>query len=98
MFFRSRLCGLVAAALLLGACAGAPVQDMSDTRQTIKAAEAAGAANVAPAALAAAREHLKRAEELIQAQKWREAGREAVAARQNAADALAATQQASPQK
>ena len=92
MFFRWRLGGLVMAALLIGACAGAPVQDMSDTRQTLKAAEAAGAADLAPVALAAARDHLKRAEELIQTQEWRAARREAAVARQNAAVALAATQ------
>jgi hypothetical protein len=93
MFRRSRLCGLLAAALLIGACAGAPVQTMSDTRQTIKAAEAAGAEVVAPQALAAARDGLKRAEDKIRVGDYRSARREAAAARQSAADALAATQQ-----
>lgn len=93
MFSRSRLCGLVAAALLIGACAAAPVQTMSDTRQTIRAAEAAGAAEVAPQALAAARDGLKRAEDKIRVGDYRSARREAAAARQSAADALAATQQ-----
>jgi hypothetical protein len=92
MFFRSRLCGLVTLALLLGACATPPVQTMSDTRQTIRAAEAAGAADVAPQPLAAARDGLKRAEDLIRAGDYRSARREAVAARQSAAQALAATQ------
>jgi hypothetical protein len=92
MFFRSRLCGLVALALLLGACAAAPVQTMSDTRQTIRAAEAAGAADVAPQSLSAARDRLKRAEDLIRRGDYRSARREAAAARQSAADALAATQ------
>ena len=92
MFFRSRLCGLVTLALLLGACATPPVQTMSDTRQTIKAAEAAGAAEAAPQSLAAARDGLKRAEDLIRTGDYRGARREAAAARQSAADALAATQ------
>ena len=92
MFFRSRLRGLVALTLLLGGCAAAPVQTMSDTRQTIKAAEAAGAETVAPQSLAAAREELKRAEDLIRQGDYRGARREANAARQSAADALAATQ------
>jgi hypothetical protein len=92
MFFRSRLCRLVMVALLLGGCAAAPVQTMSDTRQTIKAAEAAGAADVAPQPLAAARDALKRAEDLIAAHDYRGAGRAAAAARQSAAEALAATQ------
>jgi hypothetical protein len=93
MFSRSRLCGLVTAALLVAACASAPVQTMSDTRQTIRAAEAAGAADVAPQALTAARDGLKRAEEKIRVGDYRSARREAAAAKQNAADALAATQQ-----
>jgi hypothetical protein len=97
MFFRLQLCGLVAAAALLGACAAAPVQTMSDTRQTIKAAESAGAAQVAPEALAAARDGLKRAEVAIGVGDYRRARREAAAARQNAADALAATQRVSTQ-
>jgi PBP1b-binding outer membrane lipoprotein LpoB len=92
MFSRSRLCTLVAAALLLGACAAAPVQTMSDTRQTIKAAEAAGAAQLAPDSLTAARDGLKRAEAAIRSGDYRSARREAAAARQSAADALAATQ------
>jgi hypothetical protein len=95
MFSRSRLCGLLAAALLLGACAAAPVQTMSDTRQTIQAAEAAGAADVAPQSLAAARDGLKRAEDAIRVGDYRSARRAAEAARQSAADALAATQQRS---
>ena len=96
MFSRSRLCGLVAAALLLGACAAAPVQTMSDTRQTIRAAEAAGAADVAPQSLAAARDGLKRAEDAIRVGDYRSARRAAEAARQSAADALAATQRSAP--
>lgn len=92
MFSRWRLTGILAVSLLVGACAVAPVQTMSDTRQTIKAAEAAGAAQLAPQPLAAARDGLKRAEDLLRAGDYRAARREAAAARQNAADALAATQ------
>jgi hypothetical protein len=92
MFCRSRLSGLAALALLIGACAAAPVQTMSDTRQTIKAAEAAGADVAAPEALAAARDGLRRAEDKIRVGDYRSARHEAAAARQSAADALAATQ------
>jgi hypothetical protein len=92
MFSGSRLSGLVVAALLVGACAAAPVQTMSDTRQTIKAAEAAGAADLAPQSLAAARDSLKRAEDAIRVGDYRTARRAAATARQSAADALAATQ------
>ena len=95
MFSRSRLCALLATTLLLGACADAPVQTMSDTRQTIRAAEAAGAAEAAPESLAAARDGLKRAEDKIRIGDYRSARREAAAARQSAADALAATQRRS---
>ena len=83
---------LLAAAWLTGGCAGAPVQTMSDTRQTIRAAEAAGASRAAPDSLAAARDELRRAEELIRNGEYRAARREAAAARQSAADALSAAQ------
>ena len=85
---------LVAAAGVLAACAGAPVQSMSDARQAIRAAEAAGAANVVPDQLVAARGELKRAEESLRAHDYRAARRAAEAARAQAAAALAATQAA----
>jgi hypothetical protein len=85
---------LAATLALLSGCAEAPVQMMSDTRQTISAAEAAGASNVAPQALAAAREELRRAEQMLRNGSYREARREAEVARQSAADALSATQAA----
>jgi len=82
---------LCLALLVAGGCATAPVQTMSDTRQAIQAAEAAGAAVAAPAHLEAAREGLKRAEDLIRVRDYRGAQREALAARARAAEALAAT-------
>lgn len=87
-FVFRRLAPLLVAGLLAGACVGAPVQTMSDTRQTISAAEAAGADSTAPVALAAARDSLKRAEDLIRAGDYRAARREAAAAHQSAAEAL----------
>ncbi len=82
----------VAAMLVLAAgCVGPPVQTMSDTRQTIQAAEAAGAETTAPDRLSAARDGLKRAEDLIRAHDYRAARREALTARQNAAAALSAS-------
>jgi hypothetical protein len=89
MFPPSRLRVLLAAALFAVGCAGAPVQTMSDTRQAIRAAEAAGAATTAPVQLSAARDELKRAEDLIRAGEYRAARREAEAARAHAAEALA---------
>ena len=87
---------LLATAAILGACAAAPVQTMSDARQAISAAEAAGAATVVPDQLSAARGELKRAEESLRVGDYRAARREAEAARAGAARALAATQAASP--
>src|ERR1700674_4990053 len=81
MFPALRLRVLLAAALFAVGCAGAPVQTMSDTRQAIRAAEAAGAATTAPTQLNAAREQLKRAEDLIRSGEYRAARREAEAAR-----------------
>ncbi len=92
MFSRRGCCVLLAAAWLAAACAGAPVQTMSDTRQTIRAAESAGASEAAPELLAAARDELRRAEAMIRSGEYRAARREAEAARQSAADALSATQ------
>jgi hypothetical protein len=83
-----------AVAVLMAACAAAPVQTMSDARQTIHAAEVAGAAASAPVPLAAARDGLKRAEDLIRAHDYRGASREATEARAHAADALALAQSA----
>jgi hypothetical protein len=91
MFQGLRPCALVATLVLLGGCANAPVQAMSDTRQAIQAAEAAGAQQAAPDKLQAARDGLKRAEDLIRARDYRAAKREALTARQHAAEALAAS-------
>jgi len=91
-FSRRGSSALVAAAALLAGCAAAPVQTMSDTRQTIRAAEAAGASTVAPEALATARQELLRAEQMLRNGEFRAARREAEVARQNAADALSAAQ------
>lgn len=97
MFLRLRRCALGALLLLaLGGCADAPVQAMSDTRQAIQAAEAAGAQTAAPADLAAARDGLRRAEDLLRARNYRSAKREALGARARAAAALAASSPTPP--
>ncbi len=59
-------CAAVAALLLLAGCATAPVQEMSDARQAIQAAEEAGAAEYAPEALQDARRLLTSAERKLQ--------------------------------
>lgn len=76
--------------LLLGlsACAGAPVQEMSNARQTISAARAAGAENHAPDQLAAASDFLGRAEQALQQHEYRLARRQAEEARRQAQQAL----------
>ena len=55
---------LLSAAFLLG-CASAPVQEMSDARQAVRAAQDAGAATKAPQTFAQAQDALSRAESLL---------------------------------
>lgn len=82
----------LAAVILTGAgCVSAPVQEMSNARQAIAAAEAAGAADHAPNELAAARTLLTRAEQRLQDKRFREARRAAVAAKTKAVAALEAS-------
>ena len=92
MFLKLRRCALgVLLAVASSGCADAPVQAMSDTRQVIQAAEAAGAQTAAPEDLAAAREGLRRAEDRLRARDYKNAKREALGARARAAAALAAS-------
>ena len=84
-------------ACIVAACADAPVQTMSDTRQAISAAEVSGAATRAPVPLETARERLKKAEALLRLGEYRAAREEAAAARHSAAEALAASQQSTGQ-
>jgi hypothetical protein len=71
----------VGVACLFG-CAGAPVQEMSDARQAIAAAQAAGASYAAQAAIGRAETHL-------QAQEFTRARYAALEAKRHAAAALA---------
>lgn len=77
--------------LALGACVSAPVQEMSNARQAIAAAEAAGAKQHAPIELAEAHRLLDQAEARLQDKHFREARRAAVAAKTRAVAALEAT-------
>lgn len=90
MFGALRLLSLSAAGLSLGlaACAGAPVQTLSDTRQTLSAAEAAGAPAKAPAPYSQAVEELRQAEDDLKRHDYREAGRRAEIAHRDALQAL----------
>jgi hypothetical protein len=81
---------VVAVSLLMiaSACAGAPVQEMSDARQAVRAAQAAGAEERAPAELAEARRLIDHAQQQLQRHEYRQAGDTAVEARKMALDAL----------
>ena len=82
---------LAAAALLLSACVTSPpVQEMSDARQAIAAAEAADAQRLAPESLDAAREYLVEAERYLQQEAYGAARTNAVRARNRAMAALRA--------
>jgi hypothetical protein len=80
---------LVGVAWLVG-CAGAPVQEMSDARQAVAAARAAGATTVTSPDFSAAEAAIGRAETHLQAQEFTRARMEALEAKRHAAAALAA--------
>jgi hypothetical protein len=94
---------LLALALLSGAvmsgCAGAPVQEMSNARQAVRAAEHAGATAAAPEVLGEAKQLLKSAESHLRRGDYRSARDEAELARTKAVEArsLAETAKASHQ-
>jgi hypothetical protein len=79
---------------VLAACAGAPVQEMSNARQAIRAAHDAGAERAAPRQLTEARGYMEQAEASLQNRNYRDARRNAVAARGKAAEALDAARSA----
>jgi Domain of unknown function (DUF4398) len=73
---------------LLACASGPPVQEMSNARQAIKAARDAGAERSAPQQLTEAEALLERAENNLQKRAYRDARRDAIAARGKAAEAL----------
>jgi Domain of unknown function (DUF4398) len=78
---------LLLAGAVLGGCAGAPVQEMSNARQAVKAAERAGAATSAPEQMDEARLLLKNAESLLRRGEYRDARDAAELARTRAVEA-----------
>jgi outer membrane murein-binding lipoprotein Lpp len=70
-------------------CAGAPVQEMSDARQAIAAARAAGATPATSPDFYAAEAAIARAETHLQAQEFTRARLAAIEAKSHAAAALA---------
>jgi outer membrane murein-binding lipoprotein Lpp len=73
----------------LAGCAGAPVQEMSDARQAIAAAQAAGATKSTSPDFSAAQADITRAESHLQAQEFTRARVAAMEAKRHAAAALA---------
>lgn len=93
MLRRSRSWFVVAALFALSACATSPpVQEMSDARQAIAAAEDADAASLAPQTLGDARRYLVEAEEQIRREAYGAARINAVRAKNRAVRALEAAQ------
>jgi hypothetical protein len=83
-----RIPAVMVTVLVLAGCAGAPVQEMSNARQAIRAARDAGAEKMAPQKLSEAEVLLNRAEASLERRAYREARRNAIAARDKAAEAL----------
>jgi outer membrane murein-binding lipoprotein Lpp len=80
----------------LAGCAAAPVQEMSDARQAIGAARAAGATEANSPEMFAAAEAITRAERHLQAQEYARARLEAMLAKRHAGAALDGVQGAGP--
>ncbi len=81
---------LLAAALATagaGGCAGAPLQEMSDARQAVRAAERAGAGQHAPKELAEAKRLVEKARASMQQGEYRDARDDAERARERATEA-----------
>ena len=76
----------------LTACAGAPVQEMSDARQAIAAARVAGATDNSSTEFYAAEAAIARAEKHLEAQEYTRARLAAMEAKHHAGAAQAATQ------
>jgi hypothetical protein len=78
---------VIASLLLLSACATAPTQEMSDARQAVRAARDAGAYRHAPVTLKNAEDHLNSAGAGIHRRNFREARKDALAAKSDAINA-----------
>jgi len=83
---RAGIAGLFAL-FVLSACAGPPVQEMSDARQAIQAAHAAGADQYAPVVLQQAMEYLDSAEQKLEKRAYNGAKKDARLAKQKATHA-----------
>lgn len=90
-----RTLAALVATLSIAACATSPpVQEMSDAREAIAAAEQASADELAPGPLNDARRFLETAEQLLRDEAYGAARINAIRARNRAVQALEASQQA----
>ncbi len=92
----TKLTVLVIATLWLGACASAPVQEMSDARQAIRSAEAVGAAERSPNNFMASRRLLFEAQRQLRSGAYDTAKRLALEARDQAIKAREKALQPNP--
>lgn len=83
---------LIAAAACIAACKGPPIQEMSDARQAISAARAAGAEQLAPQDLKAAQAAIAKAENDLHQAHFTRARLAAQEAKRRAAAALVSSQ------
>jgi outer membrane murein-binding lipoprotein Lpp len=84
-----RLLAVFIGVACLAGCASAPVQEMSDARQALAAAQAAGATSATSPDFSAAQAAIGRAESHLQAQEFTRARLAAMEAKRHAAAALA---------
>jgi hypothetical protein len=85
---RPAILAVLLTSAVLSACASAPVQEMSDARQAIRAAQNAGASQKAAPQLESAQTLMSSAEKSLQKRLYRAAKRDAVAAREQAVEAM----------
>ena len=78
--------------LIIGCATAPPMQEMSDARQSVEAAESVGAEEHAPIALDSAQHLLSRAQNDLEAGDFDEAQRDAIAAREAARQAVTISQ------
>ncbi len=88
-----RYFAILAVLLSLAACVSAPVQEMSNARQAIAAAEEAGASRTAPQQLEQAQRLLDEAERRLNNRQFGDARRSAIAAKLEALKALQTTEE-----
>jgi hypothetical protein len=91
--YTNRLLVASLALVAVAACAGPPVQEMSDARQAIEAAEDAGAIQHAPMQLRFARDLISSAEAKLEKRAYNQARRDARLAREKAVEALNVAQE-----